>query len=373
MDASKVTAVATAIALSLLTLGCGKKGEPVPSPQGGGATPGSSPYPPLPGGADPGSLAAGKNLAVLAANYPSAVLSPSPWAGFWFPYSGNGIAVAAQKYDAAASVPRAGALGWELGHHGSGLAGIAEWWGHCNGWSAAAVLTAEPRQAVTVDGIAFEVADRKALLSETFMEVTGDFLGTRTEYSSDYGGPAYLDVVPAQFHLVLTNVMGAQRRPLIIDRYTGFQVWNHPLVAYAMEPIRPSDYLGPDPSFPNIHRLNVSTRIFWVENNVEAGILTPRFDPAAPDPAAFGTRLLRYELWLDAPPVFDGSGTLVSSGDIVLVDDGTRAVGGTWKNGELSAENSHPDYIWIPTGPAPSSGFKNPSVDDAWVLSNMTE
>lgn len=327
---------------------------------------GEIPYPEVPSGSGGGTLSATKNFAFLQSRFSSAVINPAPWAGFWFPYSSNGIATAASKYDAA-NPGSQGAANWERGRHGQGLGDVADWWGHCNGWAAAAMLTSEPREAKAVGGQTFGIGDRKALLSEIFMEVTGDFLGNRVDDPSDRSSAAFRDITPAQFFIMLTNVMGSQKRTFILDRFTGHEVWNHPMVAYVSAAVTPDDYLGPDPEFPNVHRVNMTTEIYWVDDNVSPDVTTPAFDPSNPA-GVFKSRTLKYELWLDGPVEFDAAGNMTRSGDVILTSTGA---GGQWKNGGLPANNSHPDYMWIPTGPAPSSGFKNPNLSESWVLSNM--
>lgn len=328
------------------------------------------PYPSVPSDAG-GTMAANRNFAFLMKNYRQAVINPAPWAGYWWPYNSNGISRAAAKYDAARG-RSAGAASWEISNHGQGLEDVAEWWGHCNGWTAAAILMAEPRSSKSASGETFTVSDRKALLSEVFMEVTGDFIGTRVDDPRDTSSDAFNDVWPAQFFLALTAVMGSQHRSIAVDRYTGAQVWNHPLVAYEIEPVRPTDYLGPDPQFSNLYRVSMATTIYWVNDDVEPGILTPAFDPGTANMSeAFGGRTLRYELWLDAPPEFDASGNLTKAGNVVLTSTSHGVIGGLWKNAAMPLVESHPDYMWMPSGVAPSSGFKNPRIEDNWVLSNI--
>lgn len=347
---------------AVLWAGCAKNSG------GSAGSNGVVPYPNPQGGGVP--LNANKNFAFLQKQYSSAVANPVPWVGYWWPYGTNGIVNSATKYDAADPNAPGGAASWEYAHHGLGLSKILEWWGHCNGWAAAAVVVPEPRASSSVGGVNFAIHDKKALLSEAFMEVTGDFLGRRVDNPDDTSSAAFLDVVPAQFFLMITNTMGIQRRTFVFDRYTGYQVWNQPAVAYFNEPVTPSDYLGPDPRQPSVYRVNVTTTIFWSSDDVDPDTLTPEFDPNNPDPA-FGSRMLRYELWLDGPVEFDASGDLASSGDIILTQNGDYAVGGAWKNGNLNLVNSYPDYMWIPTGPSSSTGFKNPQIADQWVLSNM--
>lgn len=336
------------------------------------------------------------NLAELQKAHSRAVLTPQPWAGYWWPYVGGGIGSSwrdaaglspADKYDQAYKnflrskgkdigkyEPMAD---WERGRHGPGLASVASWWGHCNGWAAAALMIAEPTVPKTIDGVTFEVRDQKALLAESWMEFSGDFLGHRVEDEHDFSSGAFWDVVPAQFHLLLTNVMGKENRGIIIDRYTGVEIWNQPLVAYAIDPIRKEDDLGEHPDFPGVYRVNVTARIWWANDNVRPDDVTPVFDFDRLQnefaDAYFPGRVLHYELWLDGPLEFDASGALTRSGDILVTHEGERYVGGVWKNGTNPAAliHSHPDYMWVPFGIQKSSGYKNPRIDDAWVREHI--
>lgn len=53
------------------------------------------------------------------------------------------------------------------------------WWGHCNGWAAAALAEREPHTPIELEGIRFDVADLKGCLSEVFWGVQSDFTGSR--------------------------------------------------------------------------------------------------------------------------------------------------------------------------------------------------
>jgi hypothetical protein len=362
------TLLSTVLMIAALSLSCGKDNAAENDAAGEGP---DSVYPPVPTNDDSGSVNSAKNLASLQSRFSQVAVSPTPWAGYWWPYSTNGISASAAKYDAAAGAGSS-AASWESGSHGLGLGDVADWWGHCNGWAAAAILTREPRENKQVGGVNFGVADRKALLTEAFMEVTGDFLGTRVDDPSDRSSPAFMDLSPAQFYLMLTNVLGAQRRALVMDRFTGYQVWNHPVVAAEHAAVTSEDYIGPDPQFPNVHRVNMATRVWWVDDNVAPDTITPEFAFTSPA-GVFQSRVLRYELWLDAAPEFDAQGNLTRSGDIILARQAGVTAGGVWKNSGLSLENSHPDYMWIPTGVARSSGYKNPRISDNWVTSNMPQ
>ena len=59
------------------------------------------------------------------------------------------------------------------------------WWGHCNGWAAAAIMEREPIAPITAEGIRFEVGDLKGLLTESYWGVNSDFTGRRYNKPSD--------------------------------------------------------------------------------------------------------------------------------------------------------------------------------------------
>jgi hypothetical protein len=320
-----------------------------------------------------GEAAGERNFARLMSMHPQGTPSRQPWAGFWWPFTSNGIArnvsggSPAGKYDAA----RGGlthAQDWEASHHGAGLPGIQGWWGHCNGWCVAAALFSEPRQAVRVNGIEFGIADIKGLLSEAGMEASADYFGDRVDSFDRNASRKWDDPVPNQYFLVLMNYMGVNRRTVLIDRHTGAEVWNQPLAGYRFEQPKPQDYLGADPSAPNVYRIRMTSTLWWMEDNVPPGAVSPEFKFETN--SMIKSRTLTMELWLDGPVEFDSSGKVVKSGDIVIARDGEFLVGGKWMSGNTT--QGHPDYMWVPYSilkPDPQSEVKHANVyiDIDWI------
>lgn len=331
---------------------------------GGDDEDGDVPYPRVPAN---GQVTGEKNLANLMRSHSQGQARRVPWAGYWFPYEDQGTSSALAKYERASG--ETGAVSWEQGNHGSSLPGLERWWGHCNGWAAAAALWPEPLSQEEHGGVAFGIQDQKALLTELGMEVRADFFGRRHDSPGNTSSGTFLDVSPNQFFLVITNYIGTGL-PVIVDRYTGYQVWNHPVAGYQMGPVTAEDNIGPDPSAPNVHRVRMSTRIWWVRDDVSPDHRTEPFQ--FQDGPSYESRVLRYELWLDGPPVFDSSGNLRSSGNVILARQGNSVTGGVWRNSGLEPANSHPDYIWVPHAPTPSTGFRNPRLSDQWVLSRFS-
>lgn len=120
---------------------------------------------------------------------------------------------------------------WELLNHWS--PGGGSWWGHCNGWSAAAILMNEPTKPVqtTIDGapVEFTTADLKGLFSETHYSTYSRFYGARYYREGD----DLADLHPEAFHNLVTFYLRDQRVPLVFDTTAGDEVWNFP--AYAAD------------------------------------------------------------------------------------------------------------------------------------------
>jgi len=97
------------------------------------------------------------------------------------------------------------------------------WYGHCNGWTAAAIRHAEPKKNVIRNGVVFTPADIKGLLAELYMY-------SETEY---LGGVNYV-INPGTFHAVVTNWLGRKSHPIGMETHPGKEVWNFPMYGYAM-------------------------------------------------------------------------------------------------------------------------------------------
>ncbi len=323
-----------------------------------------------------------KNFAVLINSYARGKIEPTPWAGYWWPYTSNGIAAGnfftnespAGRYDAARGGATAAQL-WEIRHHGASVPKLQAWWGHCNGWCAAAALFREPNESVTVNGIPFGIGDIKALLSEAGMSVNADFFGERLDVD-DPNSPKYWDTVPDQYFLVLTNYIGKLKQAVLIDRYTGSQIWNQPLAGYQFEYPQPSDYLGNSAEAPNIYRIELTSTLWWLDDGVAPDVQTHPFNFEEEDPTGMvQSRTLRMEVWLDGPVEFDQSGKIKSSGNVIVAREGDFIAGGAWKMGEGMLMDAWPDYMWVPytiVKPTdPEQDYANPEVDIDWIKTHL--
>ena len=96
------------------------------------------------------------------------------------------------------------------------------WFGHCNGWTAAAIRHAEPQHSVRMNGVEFTPADIKGLLAEIYIYNEHEVLaGVKTSLN------------PATLHAILANWVGRGSHPIGMDSDPGEEIWNYPIYSYA--------------------------------------------------------------------------------------------------------------------------------------------
>jgi len=154
------------------------------------------------------------------------------WSGYWWPqksnsgcnlYSTNGPAEKYDKYVQATTGTNPGWQQWEKQHHDDGP-GVEGWWGHCHALSSASILEPEPCKSKTKDGITFSILDQKGMLVECH-----------------YDDPAAIFVFTTSavdFHENLIKFVGnpqtKERKPIVMDKNPGDEVWNYVIVDYKM-------------------------------------------------------------------------------------------------------------------------------------------
>ncbi len=120
---------------------------------------------------------------------------------------------------------------------------VPHWWGICHAWAPASILSAEPLEPVTHQGVTFKVQDIKALLTLAYndvdaMAVSGrcfdDNSAGRIEFDT-HGRPTNQDCIdtnPGTLHLLLANLLGVEKRSFVEDRTFDDEVWNQPIRAF---------------------------------------------------------------------------------------------------------------------------------------------
>ncbi|MEO8493676.1 MAG: hypothetical protein ABI614_01295 [Planctomycetota bacterium] len=159
-----------------------------------------------------------------------------PYSGYIYPDTQGGTVLSLKKYDRAFNAGRMLASDheqWDTtafkepvnGLFGS-LFKIKEtprWYGHCNGWTSAAIRHAEPVNSVTKNGVTFSPSDIKALLAELY--IYNEHVVLAGENESPIGAAA--------FHAIIANWIGRGEHALGIEAEPGEEKWNYPAYAFA--------------------------------------------------------------------------------------------------------------------------------------------
>jgi len=160
-----------------------------------------------------------------------------PYSGCIYTDRGGGTISAMRKYDLAYHRGRSPAASWEqwdtgpqrnrnsrqrFGLFAFGARRVPHWYGHCNGWTAAAIRHAEPTKSVRRNGVVFSPADIKGLLAEIYIY----------NETLNLAGASYT-INPGTFHAVLGNWLGRGAHPIGMEADPGEEKWNYPIYAYA--------------------------------------------------------------------------------------------------------------------------------------------
>jgi competence ComEA-like helix-hairpin-helix protein len=263
---------------------------------------------------------------------------------------------------------------WEILNQYSPAGG--SWWGHCNGWAAAAILTHEPTESMTVDkggqSIEYTTADLKGLLTESHYSTRSQFYGAR--YYKE--GDDLNDLTPQAFHKLITFFIGTQKVPLVFDTTATEEVWNFPAYAYDMTVeettsegaserinINTADY-GQLLDLPGVG-VTIATRILEMRNEIGSfqtveqlkdvnGIGDVKFEElkdlvsVTPFERTFRVETaLKFTTDGVDPDHVDGDneprGFTNRYGYTLSTDENGRVIKGEWDD-----EKEHPDFAWIP-------------------------
>lgn len=263
-------------------------------------------------------------------------IKPAPWSCDWWSRK-KGFLIKGwpghspspfEKYDAyvqSRTGKNPGTVAWEADSRNNHYNVNAEnWEGHCNGWAAASILTAEPTITRVRNGIEFKTADQKGILSEIYMNTYCNFYGNR-----NWGKPGddYNDIYPDEFHRLLINYIGAGKSAIICDMEADRMVWNFPI--YKFESTWTTGWFDD-------RKLKVTTTCYFVNDDVK------------PDYIGCKWFTVKYTYNLN-------------------LDENNNIVSGEWTG---DSRKNHPDFIWVPTSDAPNpnnTNLENPRFDPKMV------
>ncbi len=249
------------------------------------------------------------------------------------------------------------------------------WWGHCNGWAAAAILTNEPTEARTVEvggvEVAFSTADVKGLLTESHYSTYSRFYGERYNGEDD----DITDLTPSAFQRIVTFYIKEQGVPLVFDTTASEAVWNFPAwkVDLDLEETTPAGQedlvdintaklqqldalpgIGPSLGAAIIAYREKNGPFQTVEDLVKVdGIGDATLDDLRPLVTVDGVRRT-FDVMATVTLTTDGvDETHVDSGEpesfterwgyTLVTDQGGTVIEGTWDQ-----DDKHPDFAWVP-------------------------
>lgn len=255
-----------------------------------------------------------------------------------------------EKYDIVMGVSPedAGSLTskqWALGEKEYAETGkVATWQGICNGWAAASIYLAMPRQTVTVPSsrgnMTFSIDDVMALGSLLYAKgkFTSVYAGRRC-YTGEENGPRparserteeCFDMNPGDWHIITTNMLGMRRKPFIVDYVNTREVWNKPVIAYSLN------------YFDMMNRRTLS----YTYSNVKRTTRSISFNRAhrAPDAAFVVGVNMTATLLFGSTSEDNGAQTVrtVEYSYMLELDRYDNIVGGEW------ISSKHPDFAWMP-------------------------
>jgi len=234
--------------------------------------------------------------------------------------------------------------------HSDGVC-IPTWFGICHAWAPVSILMPEPRDAVTHNGVTFQVNDIKALLTLTYNRTHTTFhllscnLGKNSNEVAQeaYGRPTdgkreCRDANPGVFHVALSNYLGIQGHSIVGDHTVDAEVWNQPVRGYriiaqdevsASEAKRLIGMTGDGSSIQADYQFSPNAaKLFHVKMDIDYISESPSsVDGNLTDDIDGYTRTTRYEYILE-------------------IDANGKLDGGKWLG---SSKAIHPDFLWLPT------------------------
>jgi hypothetical protein len=258
----------------------------------------------------------------------------TPYSGYIYPDKQGGTIQSLRKYDRAFNGGRMSASSherWDTtafkepveGFFGSlfKIKETPEWYGHCNGWTSAAIRHAEPVHSVTKNGVTFSPSDIKALLAELY--IYNEHIVLAGENEAPIGAAA--------FHAIITNWIGRGEHPLGIEAEPGKEKWNYPAYAFAASAAKHS-----------AREVEVTMNVAYASDSRAEWDESPRIEEV---------RYFHYTLDLDA----DG-----------------KIVGG-----HFFQDSSAIDMLWVPLSPKapgePGNESGNPYINVETILSLWRE
>jgi len=159
-----------------------------------------------------------------------------PWNGYWWPikegalFNGENYRQEPStlfKYDKAFDL-FGNSYKWEQKNHFEPDG--PSWFGHCNGWACASILSTEPSGTFAMNNIIFYTGDIKGLLTMYYQSGTGTLYGDR--YMGE--GDDLSDMDPLLFQTKIQEYIRDNHIAILMDNDPGVEIWTYPIYKYAL-------------------------------------------------------------------------------------------------------------------------------------------
>jgi hypothetical protein len=201
----------------------------------------------------------------------------------------------------------------------------AYWNGICHGVAPASIHYSEPKQKKVVNRAGIEIefysSDIKAILAYYYANIartTSYYIGRRCNAAEGSfqarNNPDCSDLNPGSFHLILSNFIGLQDKPILVDMDRYVEVWNQ--AAFSYESYEVSEHVPTHSSaIGTVKRLRIQTSLKYTS------AINRHFD------AIIGTEDAYY---LDESYEY-----------YIELDYKGRIIGGEWMS------ENRPDFLWM--------------------------
>ena len=250
------------------------------------------------------------------------------------------------------------------------LGTVPKWFGYCHGWAAASVMMKRPTGVAEIAGldghqeVKFFPADIKALQAELWANALPRvrFIGGRCDVADpevdDIGrivDEKCFNPNPAIFYLALVNHVSGKGRALLIDATYDEEVWNQPVIAYALR------YFNPETG-----RASAAASASTIPLAAYSRDKFRRYRSAAAAQVVGVAIEIEYRAsgsQRAAPtdaPANDRTGKATYLMDLEL-DARGKLVGGEWYQAR------HPDFLWSPVKDARAISAFESSATGTWT------
>lgn len=220
--------------------------------------------------------------------------SKNSWSGYWYPFGDKSLYTGADaplaKWDAL--MKKRGIPSDVVAKEVEKFEGFRpdHWEGLCGARALASIAVPEPTKERVIDGIRFSIADQKALYTFSHLQFPHTVYGISFRGTADTDG-TYQDIKPEAFQQIVEQVLGKEKRSLVIDDTAGVQVWNKSLDAYRWK-------VEKDPKYEFAFLVKAFASLVKERSRGETDILTSDDDIITPS--------YTYRLYVDQKDMKDG-------------------------------------------------------------------